>query len=114
MSLKGKYQENEMELPVLHRSPANKLLLIAIGIINIHRSTRQDRVLTISRLVACRHQCRVLSLERLLGQFQRHMVKLVAGRLSLDHLRLGHKHNHLWDASIALANPEKYIGQRRR
>ena len=46
------------------RRATDKFNLVAIGIINVHRAAGENRVFTISWLISCRDQRRVLGIER--------------------------------------------------
>src|SRR6266542_7013812 len=66
------------------RGAADKLDLVAVGVVDIHRTAGEHGVLAAARRVASRDQRIVLRVEILLGQFQRHVVQLVARRPGHD------------------------------
>ncbi len=92
-------------------SLADKLHLVAIGIVDIHGATGQDGMLAVSRLVSSGNERFVLGVELVGGKFKCHVVELVSRRLRFDGIRFGNKHDHLRNASGPITCFEKDVGQ---
>src|SRR5579872_5686315 len=96
---------------LLHWRTTNKFDFVAVGVVNVHGTAGEDGMFAVAGRITSLNKCVTLHVEFLFGQFQRHVVKLVAGRFRLDPVRLGDKHDHLWNTGVALADSQEDIGQ---
>src|ERR1700738_2607550 len=94
-----------------HRSLADKLHLVPIGVVDVHSATGEHRMLAVSWLVPGGYEYLALGVELLGGKFKSHVVELVAGRLRFDFIRFGNEHDHLRNASVANARFEEDVRQ---